>query len=157
MIDFQSQFKTFLKANQGTLHFAAHSHHYWPDACIEVHGESLKLAIEQSDRKWETIFGEWLPETRGLIAETLGLSDPTRIAFAPNTHELFYRVVSCLPNFHNAKAKPNRILTSSGEFHSIERQLRVWEEHGVLTHLRGSVLRMGIGVYLDPEFELPSP
>ncbi len=64
------------------------------------------------------------PETRALIASTLGLSDPSTLTFAPNTHEFLNRLFSCLE-------PPVRLLTTDAEFHSFNRQSRRWEEAGL--------------------------
>lgn len=142
---FQEQFKIFRAAQAGRLHFAAHSHHYWTDAAVEAHRESLDLAINKVDDKWDEIFGSVLPETQALLAEVLKLQVPAQIAFAPNTHELFYRVVSSLPGFYGSASRPLRILTTSGEFHSVQRQLKSWEALGVAQVTRVPVLPLAEG------------
>ena len=51
---------------------------------------------------------------------------PDAIVFAPNTHDLLVRLVGGAPR----AARPIRVLTSDGEFHSARRQFARWEESG---------------------------
>lgn len=129
----KSHFSQFLGAAPGRLHVAAHSHHPWPDVSFEAHQQAWLDAARLMDDKWEAVFGQVLPEAQGHVASRLGLSDPATVAFAPNTHELVVRLVSCLPVFfggHPRAPGPVRILTTDAEFHSFTRQTRRWEEDG---------------------------
>ncbi len=112
-------FQRFLAPDR--LHFAAHSHHLWPDVTLEAQRAAWADAAELADGKWERIMGEVVPEAQRHIAGRLGLPAPDTIAFAPNTHELVVRLVTSLPG-------PLRILTTDGEFHSFRRQAERWEE-----------------------------
>ncbi|MGE3609762.1 MAG: aminotransferase class V-fold PLP-dependent enzyme [Bacteriovoracaceae bacterium] len=108
----------FLKNHQGKLHFAAHSHHFWPDVTRKAQLDYWDDCSKLSDEKWNKVFGEVIPEAQKHIAEILNLKDPKQIAFAPNTHELLSRILSLfLGN------KEVTILTSIHEFHSWRRQL----------------------------------
>ncbi len=111
------------------LHFAAHSHHLWPDVVAEAHSQAYRDAVELADQKWDRILGEVVPEMQRRVALRLELPDPASIAIAPNTHELVMRVRSCLPT-------PMRVLTTDAEFHSFTRQLSRWEEAGDATATR---------------------
>ncbi|HVE12068.1 MAG TPA: hypothetical protein VNI01_01620 [Elusimicrobiota bacterium] len=102
----------------GRLHFAAHSHHLWPDVTRAAVLRCWDDAARFSDRKWERVLGEVLPSAQRRVARILGLSRPGQLAFAPNTHELLCRLLSCLD-----WSRPIRILTTDGEFHSLRRQL----------------------------------
>ncbi|WP_173843344.1 class V aminotransferase [Novosphingobium sp. TH158] len=117
-------FSRALAADPQRLHFAAHSHHLWPDASWLGHLEAWEDAAGLADRKWEKVFGEVIPEAQGHIARELGLPDPATLAFAPNTHDLLVRIVSALP-----MERP-RVLASDGEFHSFRRQSLRWAEAG---------------------------
>jgi kynureninase len=99
------------------LHFAAHSHHPWPDATREAQLAAWDLAARELDHKWAVIFGEVLPAAQANVARRLNLSDPRTVAFAPNTHELVYRVYSSLP-----QDRVLRVLATDAEFHSFRRQ-----------------------------------
>ena len=120
----KQDFTRFLAAAPDRLHFAAHSHHPWPDVSFEAHQQAWLDAATSADDKWDMVFGTVIPETRSLVAITLGLSDPGTITFAPNTHELLNRLFSCLE-------PPVRMLTTDAEFHSLNRQSRRWEEAGL--------------------------
>jgi kynureninase len=120
-----ARFSRYFEANPGRLHFAAHSHHPWPDASREAHMRYWDDAATLADRKWERIFGETVPRAQAHVARLLQLSDPGQVAFAPNTHEFVVRLLSCLP-----QDRPLRVLASAHEFHSFRRQLRRLEEAG---------------------------
>jgi selenocysteine lyase/cysteine desulfurase len=123
MLDLRSHFSRFLNAEPDRLHFAAHSHHPWPDVTREAQLQAWDDAARLVDDKWEHILGPVLDEFRTHVAGHLNLPDPSTIAVAPNTHELLKRILSCLPT-----DRPIRILTSDGEFHSFSRQIARLEE-----------------------------
>lgn len=120
-----AHFSRYFEANPGRLHFAAHSHHPWPDATEAAQRRCWLDAATLLDRKWEHVLGEVLPRAQGHVARLLGLSDPRQVAFAPNTHEFVARLYSCLP-----ADRPARILTTAHEFHSFRRQTRRLAEAG---------------------------
>ena len=124
-------FSRALEATSDRLHFAAHSHHYWPDAALEGHARAAELAVQLADEKWSAIFADVLPSARRHLASMLGLPDPSSLAFAPNTHELVARAVSSIE-----KQAPLRVLSTDSEFHSFERQARRWEEAGRIEVVR---------------------
>jgi len=117
-------FSRALAAAPGRLHFAAHSHHLWPDASYDGHLQAWIDAATLADKKWDKIFGDVLPAAQRHIAHELNLPDPNTIAFAPNTHELLMRLFSA------RKPGPIEVLTSDGEFHSFRRQAARWAEDG---------------------------
>ena len=117
-------FSRFLTAQADRLHFAAHSHHPWPDVSWEAHNQAWLDAARLADDKWENVFGTIIPETQSLIAATLGLADPVTLTFAPNTQDFVARIFSCLD-------PPVRVLSTDSEFHSFTRQSRRWEEAGL--------------------------
>jgi selenocysteine lyase/cysteine desulfurase len=118
-------FSRALGAQPGRLHFAAHSHHPWPDATEAAHAAYWNDAAVLLDRKWERVLGEVLPRSQGHVARLLALSDARQVAFAPNTHEFVVRLYSCLDD-----RRPARVLTTAHEFHSFRRQTRRLEEAG---------------------------
>jgi kynureninase len=120
-----SHFSRFYAANAARLHFAAHSHHPWPDATEAAHGRYWSDSAALADRKWERVFGERVPRAQDHVARLLGLSDARQVAFAPNTHEFVTRLYSCLPGDRKL-----RVLTSAHEFHSFRRQTRRLQEAG---------------------------
>lgn len=104
-------------------HFAAHSHHLWPDVTAAAHDLAWQDAIHLADHKWDEVFAVVFAEAQAHVAGRLALPDAATIALAPNTHELVTRLVSSLPS-------PTRILTTDGEFHSFRRQADRWVEAG---------------------------
>lgn len=127
MKSYKHLFKRALDAAPGRLHFAAHSHHLWPDASFDGHMEAWQDAAVYADKKWDKIFGEVMPRAQENVARELNLPDPRTIGFAPNTHELLMRLFSA------RKPGPIEVLTSDGEFHSYRRQAARWAEDGWLT------------------------
>jgi kynureninase len=126
-LDLRAHFAEFRAAQPGRIHLAAHSHHFWPDAACAAHRRALADAARLADNKWETIFGELIPRVQRGIAAMLELPDPSTIAFAPNTHDFFRRLLSALP-----PGKSVRILTSDSEFHSFTRQVARLEEDALV-------------------------
>lgn len=121
---YKKLFSRAIAAAPGRLHFAAHSHHLWPDASYEGHMAAWDDAARLADRKWEKIFGEVVPAAQRHIADELKLPDLSTISFAVNTHELLVRVFSA------RSGGPIEVLTSDGEFHSFRRQSGRWAEDG---------------------------
>lgn len=117
-------FARALSLDPDRLHFAAHSHHLWPDASFDGQVQAWVEANQFADRKWDVIFGDVVPEAQAHIVRELNLPSPDTVVFAPNTHDLLLRIVS------GAERKPVRILSSDGEFHSFRRQGQRWEEAG---------------------------
>ncbi|HZZ93870.1 MAG TPA: aminotransferase class V-fold PLP-dependent enzyme [Usitatibacter sp.] len=122
-----ASFSRYRAANPGRLHFAAHSHHPWPDATEAAHARYWTDSATLADRKWERVLGEVLPAAQDHVARKLSLSDARQVAFAPNTHEFVVRLYSCLE-----AARPLRVLTTAHEFHSFRRQTRRLQEAGRL-------------------------
>ncbi len=125
---FKPLFSRSLSADPGRLHFAAHSHHLWPDASFEGQVEAWNDAARLADRKWDKVMDQVWPEAQGHVARELGTCEPSAIVFAPNTHELLVRLFAAA-----SSTWPIRVLTSDGEFHSARRQLARWEEAGAAT------------------------
>ncbi len=132
----QDLFQCFFAANEMRLHFAAHSHHPWPDTSFEAHIQYWEDSARWADLKWEKkIFPIVVPDVQRMIADILNLSKPRNIAFAPNTHEFVLRLLSCLPR-PDQTGRPARILTTDSEFYSFDRQTRRMEEDGLITVTR---------------------
>lgn len=122
---YKQHFTRFLKSAPSRLHFAAHSHHFWPDvtrdAVLAYWDDSARLA----DRKWSYVWTEVVPALRRRVARILDLPDPDQLVFAPNTHEFVNRLISCFET-----REPIRILTTDSEFHSFRRQVKRLGEVG---------------------------
>ncbi|MEI8258930.1 MAG: aminotransferase class V-fold PLP-dependent enzyme [Deltaproteobacteria bacterium] len=117
----KQHFRRFLDAAPGRLHFAAHSHHLWPDVSFDAQQLAWLDAARLADAKWDHVFASVWPSAQRHIARELRLPDPSTVVFAPNTHEFVVRLLSCLP-------EGARVVTSDSEFHSFERQTRRLEE-----------------------------
>lgn len=124
-MSWKAGFRKSLEAAPGRLHFAAHSHHLWPDASFDAHQQAWLDAARFADDKWDHVFGHVLPAAQRHVADELKLPRADSVVFAPNTHELVLRLLSALPE------RP-RIVTSDSEFHSFERQTRRLEEDGLV-------------------------
>jgi selenocysteine lyase/cysteine desulfurase len=111
-------YSRFLKSHADEIHFAGHSHHYWPDVTREAQLQYWDDSCTHVDDKWSFLFSQKIPLAQKLICENLNLSAPSQIVFAPNTHELAFRLLSSLP-----WNKPVKILTTDSEFYSFDRQV----------------------------------
>ena len=121
----KAHFSEFFAADPARLHFAAHSHHPWPDVSRAAHLQYWDDSARHADRKWDRLFGETIPKAQRHLARMLGLSDPAQVAFAQNTHEFLQRIYSCFEG-----GGPIRVLASSHEFHSFRRQTARLAEAG---------------------------
>ena len=120
----------FLKGHEGKLHFAAHSHHFWPDVTRDAQIAYWDDSAIHSDEKWGKIFSDTIPKTQKHIAKILHLKDHKQIVLAPNTHELSTRLLSLFLG-----KKDLKILTTTNEFHSWRRQfLRLSEIPEIQIH-----------------------
>src|SRR5689334_1739954 len=126
-VSFKPLFTRSLGADPERLHFAAHSHHLWPDASFEGQMQAWNDAARLADRKWDKVMDEVWPEAQAEVAAEIGSGEPEAIVFAPNTHELLVRLFAAASDNW-----PIRVLTSDGEFHSARRQLARWEEAGAV-------------------------
>jgi len=115
---YQHLYSRFLQANAGKQHFACHSHYYWPDVTRDAQLKYWDDSAQYADEKWDYFFSDCVPELQARIANILHAPDPQQCVFAPNTHELLYRILTCL-DFN----KPVNILTTDSEFHSFSRQV----------------------------------
>jgi kynureninase len=126
-LDLAAAFARFRNADPERLHFAAHSHHLWPDVARDAHVRAWDDAARLADDKWDNVLGTVWGGLSAGIARHLGLADPTTLVPAPNTHEFVNRLLSCCP-----AERPPRILTTDGEFHSFRRQAERLAEDGLI-------------------------
>ena len=124
---FKPLFSKSLSAAPDRLHFAAHSHHLWPDASFEGQVECWEDAARLADVKWERVMGEVWPEAQAHVADELGSGDASAIVFSANTHDFLIRLAAACPRGTDG---PLRVLMSDGEFHSARRQMARWVESG---------------------------
>ncbi|MFL6728917.1 MAG: class V aminotransferase [Sphingomicrobium sp.] len=127
-MSFKPLFARSLSADPERLHFAAHSHHLWPDASFEGQLEAWEDAARLADRKWDKVMDDVWPEAQAHVARELGTGQPEAVVFAPNTHQLLVSLFAAA-----SSTWPIRVLTSDGEFHSARRQFARWEEAGAAT------------------------
>ena len=123
-MSFKPLFTRSLSADPERLHFAAHSHHLWPDASFGGHCRAWDDAARLADRKWDKVMDEVWPEAQAEVAAEIGTGQPDAIVFAPNTHQLLVSLVTAAPR----RRGQLRVLTTDGEFHSARRQFARWEE-----------------------------
>lgn len=115
---YKKYYSRFLAAQSQALHFACHSHHYWPDVTREAHVKYWDDSARYVDSKWEYFFSNAIPKAQSLIAKNLGLTSGESIVFAPNTHEFVFRLLSQF-----LENKTIKILTTDSEFYSFDRQI----------------------------------
>lgn len=127
ILDLKRHFSRFLGSDPDRLHFAAHSHACWPDASRDGQLQAWDDAARLIDGKWEHVLGSVYPAAQAHVARQLNLPEADSVVFAPNTHELVKRILSCFP-----AGRPIRILTSDSEFHSFARQVARMEEDGLV-------------------------
>ncbi len=125
MNKYQKLFSNFIKKNHGKIHFACHSHHYWPDCTRKAQLEYWEDSSKMVDDKWEYIFSKKIPRAQELLSEVLNFTRSSDITFAPNTHELVNRILSSF----DGKIK---LLTTDSEFYSFSRQLNRLIEAGII-------------------------
>jgi kynureninase len=126
-LDLSAAFARFRNADPERLHFAAHSHHYWPDVARDAHIMAWDDAARLADDKWDNVLETVWRGVCTAIAGHLRLADPATLVPAPNTHEFVNRLMSCCPT-----ERPSRILTTDGEFHSFRRQSLRLAEDGLI-------------------------
>lgn len=124
--DFPSLFSKFLSLHPDEQWYTAHSHHFWHDCTYQATLDYWMDSARLVDDKWDLIFSEKLPKTKNYLAKWLGISQPDQFVFAPNTHELVYRLLTTFP-----AEKKIKVLTSDSEFHSFSRQIKIFEEQGL--------------------------
>jgi kynureninase len=101
-----------------------HSHQAWPDVAFDAQQRAWLDAAEMVDDKWERAF-EQAERVRAGFARLIGDASDN-IALGQNTHELVTRWLSALP-----LQTRSRIVTTTGEFHTIRRQLDRLAEEGL--------------------------
>ncbi|NGP89306.1 aminotransferase class V-fold PLP-dependent enzyme [Fodinibius halophilus] len=109
---------------ENRLLFTGHSHQAWPDVALEGLKESFTTAASRVDNKWEPAF-----EKTEILRNYLRnyYDDPNGLySLAENTHLL---LVAWLSSF-DLRNKP-KVITTTGEFHSMFRQLHRLKEEGL--------------------------
>ena len=108
----------------GRILLTGHSHQAWPDVAREGLLCAFDEAAAHVDDKWARA-AQVADRVRRGVAERIG-GRAEDVALGQSTHELVSRFLSAL----DLRARP-RIVTTTGEFHSLDRQLRRLAEEGV--------------------------
>jgi selenocysteine lyase/cysteine desulfurase len=116
-LDLTAAFSRFRAADPERLHFAAHSHAYWPDVTRDAQIAAWDDAARLVDQKWDHVLEDVWPEVARGVAHHLRLPDPATLVPAPNTHEFVNRLLSALP-----VSRTPRVVTTDSEFYSFRRQ-----------------------------------
>lgn len=116
-------YSAFLR--EGRILLTGHSHQAWPDVAEDAQRRVFRDAAAFVDDKWEKAVDPLVERVAHGISERLGYGPGEAIAFGRSTHELVFRLLTCW-RFE----KSTRIVTTTGEFHSLDRQLRRVEEEG---------------------------
>ncbi|HMY17589.1 MAG TPA: aminotransferase class V-fold PLP-dependent enzyme [Polyangium sp.] len=103
-----------------------HSHQAWPDVARHAMVEAFDDAARFVDDKWGNAVFPKMATVGGRILERLGFPQTDAITFGKSTHELVTRLLSCFP-----LSSKTTIVTTTGEFHSLYRQLSRLSEEGV--------------------------
>ena len=124
---FRAAYARFLSSPEaeGRVLLTGHSHQAWPDVAREAVARSYDDAARLVDDKWGEVFGRIDSVGKRVLAR-MGFDEGDPIAFGKSTHELVFRLMTCLP-LHEA----TRIVTTDSEFHSLHRQASRLAEEGV--------------------------
>lgn len=126
----RQHYRAFLKDPRVLL--TGHSHQAWPDVARDALARSFEDAAAYVDDKWGRAVFPLMERVGRRVLGRLGFAEDDAITFASNTHELVYRLLSALPS-------DARVLTTTGEFHSMHRQLSRCAEDGLrVTWIEGA-------------------
>lgn len=131
MTSWKAHFSKTIEANPGRLHFAAHSHHPWPDVTLDAHTQYWHDTAQLLDHKWDKKIPALEAQVKGHLARRLNLPGSDTLVFGQNTHEFLLRILSCFDPRQKIK-----VLTTDSEFHSLRRQLGRLEEAGMAEVIR---------------------
>lgn len=115
-------YRHFLQS--GRILLTGHSHQAWPDVAREGLLEAFDDAAAEVDDKWAGA-ARAADAVRTAVALRIG-AHPDEIALGTSTHELVSRFLSAL----DLRSRPH-LVTTTGEFHSMHRQLARLAEEGV--------------------------
>jgi len=117
----RAAYSRFLGSSDRIL-LTGHSHQAWPDVVAAAMLECFEDAATFVDDKWSERIFPLIDQVGRWVLRRAGFDEGDPIAFGRSTHELVFRLITALP--------PGRIVTTTGEFHSLDRQLRRLEEDG---------------------------
>lgn len=119
----RAAYSRFLTGERALL--TGHSHQAWPDVARDALLRSFDDAARLVDDKWEEAIFPLLGSVGARILARMGFDAGDALTFGKSTHELVSRLLTCFP-----AAKRPRIVTTTGEFHSLHRQLARFAEEG---------------------------
>lgn len=109
----------------GRILLSGHSHQAWPDVAREAQLEAFDDSARYVDEKWQEAVFPLVDEVGRGILVRMGCAPEDGIAFAESTHALLVRLLSAYDRSQLT------VVTTSGEFHSMDRQLRRYAEDGM--------------------------
>ena len=118
----RSHYTSFLNSDRILL--TGHSHQAWPDVARDAILKAFSDAAAHVDDKW-ALASEQADVVRDAVAAYLG-AERDEIALGQSSHELVSRFLSGL----DFRRRPH-IVTTTGEFHSMRRQLMRLGEEGI--------------------------
>jgi selenocysteine lyase/cysteine desulfurase len=110
----------------GRILLTGHSHQAWPDAARAALAASFDDAAEHVDDKWRRAVFPLRDRVARRVLARLGFDPADPLAFGGSTHELAFRLLSALP-----LSAETHVVATTGEFHSLFRQLVRLGEAGV--------------------------
>ncbi|MFO0616483.1 MAG: hypothetical protein U0414_28075 [Polyangiaceae bacterium] len=118
---FRRCYEDFLGSEgSGPILLTGHSHQAWPRAARDGMNACYEDAARFVDDKWQRV-SEVTDDVRRRVLVRLGFEEGDALTFGKSTHELVFRLLGCL--------RPgSRVVTTTGEFHSLHRQLSRLEE-----------------------------
>lgn len=110
----------------GRVLLTGHSHQAWPDVARDALTACFDDAARYVDDKWDQAVFPRIDRVGRAVLARMGFDPGDDIAFGKSTHELCYRLLTCLP-----LAQRPRVVTTTSEFHSLRRQLTRLAEEGL--------------------------
>jgi len=121
---FRSAYRHFVR--DGRILLSGHSHQAWPDVARQAMIDAFDDAALFVDDKWSRAIFPKMGRVGQRILNRLGFPENDAITFGKSTHELVMRLLSCFP----LSTKPT-VISTTGEFHSLHRQLSRLSEEGL--------------------------